>query len=450
MLLYLVACDPCSDWAGATVVDADGLVGEAVVARMQRVVDDFYAASGATDACVDTVSVEEIPDEPWLVDRWPTPRVRIDPSVALSEHWLREALCVRLADERGLDGGDDFLDVCKDGPRRFDWADEVIAACGTTALTNTDAFVRDNVWVDDEPRQADGDLAVERGPTVRIEGLAGDDGYIGYAAAVGDRLAVEAWTGEYPDRSVTVSVIDPASGAVVATVPVADTGEMYGGRDAAVHFAYGEGAYTLTAIDRDGGEASVVADGGVAHNTVAVLGNTLYGGPTEWDEVRPMDAVDLATGVVTSIDLPTPPGGLLPLVNGLEAVGDRVLVNLLAAQVDAECGGFDCVVNTAIWDDAYDLYDPATGTWEEAGRDLRFYSAGANADGVAFGELVVPAGSLFAAWDPLSDTFWASDDICAGEVGELGVLAGDTSWRAHTDDDGRTLVLEPLRVSIAR
>jgi hypothetical protein len=446
LLLLLSACDPCAGWTGAEVLDPEGLVDDATLARLQGTVDGFYAASGATDACVGSVTlgtgVTHEAERPW-----PARGIDLGVPASATETQLREALCLRLDEVRGLSDtlGDDFLATCAEGPRRYDWADTVAAACGTTALTTLDAQVRATVWVDDPGEREHGHLSVTMGALFTVDDLAPPAGGLAFdrAAVVGDRLAVQT-IGPWPDRRARLLLLDPANGETITTVDVPGEGSLYDGTEVLVHSAAWTDEPTFTLVDTTGAVRTVGTEAARDALVNAVVGTTLFRGTSSPDGNDALAAWDLDTGATHTTALPPPPAGLRSELRRLVATGDgQLLANILTETEDTECHGRSCSTAITTYDDAYDLYDPATDTWTEVGRDFQLDASGPLPNGVVAGTLSVPAGALYVAWEPAGEGFWVSDDVCPREYGWLGAVAGSTAYALRETDDGRGLILRP-------
>lgn len=450
MILALLGCDPCAGWAGATVSDPEGLVGGEIVARLQRTVDDFFVASGASDVCVSAVEVADLgPNAPYeTCYGCEGITVTLAPRFTVSDDPLREALCEAFVVVRGIEDGSTFIDVCRDGPARFRWSDEIGAACGTTALTSADAEVRAIAWPYAPPSE-DGVLTLTEADPVEVTGLAPEGGSLSYAAAAGALLAVEAyrWDGETWDGRV--SLIDPVSGAVEHTIPTSDFGSLWGGADRAVLDVYtDDGVDALTSIFPDGTTRTVRTPKSLYDNGQAVQGDAVYVGPLTYDLEKPLLVADLSTGAITEVDVPTPPDGLIPMLGTLDALGDgTLLVSVDAVESETECGGFDCVSTVAVYDQSYVRYDPVDTTWTGLDGDFYFSGAGTLPDGAVFGRFRVEAGAVYAAWDPPTGRFWVNDEVCAGVEDDLGVVLGDRVYALASDETDTALTLTPYVVS---
>jgi len=228
-------------------------------------------------------------------------------------------------------------------------------------------------------------------------------------------------------------------------VAVDDFGDLVAAPGGVVLNSYDDGFSTLTAIDLDGTARTVVVPM-LPGNGEAVADDRFYSAWPPTDERRPMTEVDLSTGEQRDIDLPAPPG-LLPVAWPELGLGDLLLVDLMAAEVDEECGGFDCSVTIWTFDRAYALYDPVSGAWTEVGRDFYFSAAGVTTSGLAMGSVEVAAGSVYAAWDPITGELWVSDELCAEEYGRLGLVMGDTAYRASFGDDDASLLMRPMALT---
>jgi hypothetical protein len=244
-----------------------------------------------------------------------------------------------------------------------------------------------------------------------------------------------------------VDVVDPWTGTASATIPLTGYGYLYGGRERAVHAAYTlDDAFALTTIEPSG-DSHVVTSDYFDLNSAAVVGDTFYTAGTPWKTQQPLFAADLSSGALAEVAYPTAPAGRLTLgvVEG-ESHG-QLLVDLSTADVDASCGGFDCVVSILEYDAWIALYDPGSDAWREAGRGFRFDAFGTTTDGTVIGRVRAPAGDVFVGWDPLEGTMAVADAMCPAEDGESVVVTGDTAWWLEIDTRS-PLMLTPYAVTV--
>jgi hypothetical protein len=437
LALLLLGCDPCRTWKVADVrIDENGLLDEASVARIRRTVDEFYDASGATDACVREVHIDSDLVEEY---RARSHEVELRADVAISDYWLRKGLCEILHDARDYPSDDTeaFLRSCASGPAHFDFADDVMAACGTSELTPADAFVRTHVWPNVEAVEHDS-LHLEEGESTVVATHASS------VAGVDDLVAIETYDPKVDET--WISLVDPWTGAQQAMAKAPGNGRLHAGAGLAVHVSWADPGSALTSIDASGESRTVVTDH-LDDNTAASIGDTLYVAGSPWDEQQPLVTADLLTGASGAVEYPTAPRGYLTLGDVRGVSHEELLVGLSTSTVDADCGSFDCFIKIHTYDEWLALYDPGSGEWSEAAR-FRFFPAGTMADGMMVGELWSDAGWLFAAWDPTDGRLAVSRELCAESYPGLGFVAGEAAWWANSVDDGDAVELTPMTIRI--
>lgn len=435
LVLPLAAgCDPCAGYDGTVVTDPLDLVGDEEVSDLQATVDEWLAAVGPDRVCVSEVAFANEPDGYALI-MGPTWRIRIDPS-ASPVPAVRSSLCSALDQEEHLSDDlgvilesdrpeVDFLNGCFQGPPSPGWDAQVLAACGELRYDERERFLLDEVYVNAPVGRVDGDLALAAGTPVRGAGLANAYG----AVPAGDDVAFIEREHTEGAEGLRVRYVDLATGEV--TVPIEWTGthisaSLVGGDRPVLVQREGE-VETAYLFDADGVVETVTLDGEAIYQEGVVSGETLY---AYHRLVVGLTAVDLATGAVREIPLPTTEAPRTITVSGLVAVEGGLVAELLDAEIVTDGDA----TTIGVYGYTIARWDAATEEWTTLADDFHGSLHGTLADGRVLATLYAGSGHVFAAYDPTADALHVSDDVCA-HTADVAFVAGGRPWATAQDGD---------------
>jgi hypothetical protein len=426
------------------VSDPDGVAQAGTVANLEAALADWMDWTGDA-VCVDRITVKADTNA-FDAYKWPGSwRFEVEPSATSAKWTTYEALCFALDQDQGLSDGltsrdaEDrqsvFLNTCRLGPPAVGWPEVHEAACGASDVDDVETLVGDQVYTEAEAHP--------------YETLGTTEGTAVHAAVAGAMEVVRAGEGLLAQTRdagtglVTFDYVDPAAGVVTV---VSDALEqtpflVVGGDEAAVALTLDNGGYTEWVLDPDTLSVTTFsADVGIEPSFGAIHDGVLYLA-TEIGYSQELAALDLATGVVSSVALPAPAAPEVTIVESLTATPDGLVAELMEATVESS-GDFTSI---GVGRTYMARWDAATDTWSELG-DVELRDAASTPDGVLVGRVIPYPNTVFGAYDPDTDRLLLSDTVCADGADFPTVLIDETAYVVRMEDT--EIVLTPLALAL--